>query len=72
MTPNDILLYQCLAQPSSEKLPPVPDENKCRDPRPDFVQRETLETLIPKWHISLSNASSQSLGNSMEEETERV
>jgi hypothetical protein len=49
MAPNDILIDECLGQPSSEKLPPAVDGNKHRDPQLDNVQRlRDLEALSPK------------------------
>jgi len=40
MTSNDILSYsdQCLAQPSSETLPPAVDGSKYRDPQLHIMQ----------------------------------
>lgn len=50
----DILVGQCLAKPSSEKLSPAVDRNKCRDTQLDYVQRvRGLETFIPKWEVSI-------------------
>ena len=42
MSPNDILLAQCLAQPPSEKLPPAVGGNSNRDPQLDNVLSERL------------------------------
>lgn len=57
--------------PSSEKLPPVVDGNKCKDPQLDLVQRmRDLRAALNK--RSISNPSSQSSGNPVEEDTERV
>jgi hypothetical protein len=33
-----MIIDQCLAQPSSEKLPPVADGNKHRDPEADKME----------------------------------
>jgi hypothetical protein len=48
-----ILLHpqiSALLSHTSEKLPPAEDGNKCRDPKPDKVQRvRTLVTLSHKW-----------------------
>jgi hypothetical protein len=40
MTPNGFLLLidQCLAQPSSEKVPPAADGKRYRDPRLDICR----------------------------------
>lgn len=51
---------QCLVQPSSEKLPPVEDGNKHKDPQPDIMQRvESLEhealNGLPQTNPSLEN-----------------
>jgi hypothetical protein len=46
----------CLALPSSEKLPPATDRNKCRYPQPDTTQRiRDLEALGPKRDVSIKS-----------------
>jgi hypothetical protein len=35
-----IFIDQCRIQPSSERLPPAADGNRCRNPQPDIIQRE--------------------------------
>ena len=63
MIPNTILLdsYQCLAQPSSERLPPAADGSRYRDPQLDNVQRvRDLGTVGPTWAaLSSLNSSPQ-------------
>ena len=52
------LIEQCLAQPSSEKLPPAAGGNKYRDPQSDMMQRvKDLGTLSPKWDIPIKFSS---------------
>ena len=46
-----VLIAQGLTQTSSEKLLPVADGNKYRDSQLDNVR--DLETLSPKWNVSL-------------------
>jgi hypothetical protein len=55
MSPNDTLLIdQCFAQPSSEKLHPGAYGNKFRNPQADIMQRaRTLGTLSLKWDGSM-------------------
>ena len=36
-----ITIDQCLSQPSAQKLPPVADGNKYRDPHSDITQRDS-------------------------------
>ena len=38
---------QCLIQSSSERLPLAADGNRCRDPQPDFMWRESLNWRSP-------------------------
>ncbi|KAL6030292.1 hypothetical protein STEG23_036190 [Scotinomys teguina] len=46
------------AQPSSEVLPPVAEENKHRDSQPDNTERvKDLGTLNPKWNASIKSTS---------------
>lgn len=57
MTPNDffaILIDQCLARLSSEKLFSKLDVNKNRNSQPDNVQR-VHETLCPKQDVSVKS-----------------
>ena len=57
-----------LAQPSSEMLPLAADGNKYRDPHPDIMQRiRDLETLFPKWDVSIKFLPHHSSGNIEEE-----
>jgi hypothetical protein len=61
MTSDDILPCsdQCLAQPSSEKLPPAVDG----DPQPDNMHRvRDLGTLSPKQDVFTKSLFSRSLG----------
>lgn len=58
MTTTGMLLHSklgCLAQPSSEKLPPVADGKEDTDPQPDIKQRVMgdLGTLGSKCSISI-------------------
>lgn len=47
-----MLIDQCLAQSSSEKLPPAEGGSKCRDPHLDNVKRvRDLVTVSPKWKV---------------------
>lgn len=47
---------QCLAQPSSEVLPPAACGNKYPDPQPDSGQKVTeLGTLSPTWEASIES-----------------
>jgi hypothetical protein len=47
---------QCLAQPSSEKLPPAADRDRYRDPQPYNMQKvRDLETLSPKLDLSIKS-----------------
>ena len=56
MIPNDVLLYSCFAQPSSEKVPPAVDGDKYRDPQLGNVQRgNDFETLSPKWTVFIKS-----------------
>ena len=51
---STIPIDQCLAQPSSERLPPIADGSKCRDAQPDSVQRaRDLGTLSLKWDVPI-------------------
>lgn len=34
-----VFIDRCLAQSSSEKLPPEADGNECKDPKPDSIHR---------------------------------
>jgi hypothetical protein len=53
-----MLLDQCLAQPSSEKLPLAVDGDRYRDLKPDTIQRmKGLATLSPKWEVSIKSFS---------------
>lgn len=71
MTPDNVLLAQCLTQSSSEKPPPAVDGNKHRDPKLGNVQRvRGLETFRPKWGLP-SNPFPQGTGNSAEAEEKR-
>lgn len=57
--------------PSSEKLPSLVNGNKYRDSQLDLVQRmRDLRTALNK--RSISNPSSQSSGNPVGEDAERV
>lgn len=50
----------CLAQPPSEKLPPVADGKKYRDPQPDHMQRvRDLGTLSSKRDVSIKSLPSE-------------
>lgn len=49
-----MLLDQCLAQPSSLKLPSATNKNKYRDPQPYIILRMAyIEALIPKPDVSI-------------------
>ena len=43
--------HRSVSYQSSERLPPVEDENRCRDPQPDIMQRENqmggLHQILP-------------------------
>lgn len=53
MTP--ILIDQCLAQLSSEKLPPVASGNKHRDPHQTLCIVRDLETHSSKWDVFITS-----------------
>ena len=64
-----VLVDQCFAQPSAEKLPPALNENKHRDLQMDHVQRvRDLGLLSSKWNISLLTPFPQDSKNSAEVE----
>lgn len=65
-----LLIGQCLVQPPPQKLLPVADGNKERDPQLNNVQRD-FGTFIPKWDVSKS-APPRGSGNSVEEKVERM
>ena len=68
-----MLLDQCLAQPSSEKLPLAVDGDRYRDLKPDTIQRmKGLATLSPKWEVSIKCLPSWDSGNTPEDEGERL
>jgi hypothetical protein len=51
---NAIHIDECLAQPSSEKLPPAADGDKHRGPQPGTMQRvRGLGTWSPKWVVAI-------------------
>jgi hypothetical protein len=71
ISPSDILLYSlCLAQPSSEMLPPAADGDNYRHPQPD-TQSETSEQS-PLNAMSPSNPCPQDPGKPLQEEADRV
>ena len=54
-----------------QKLPPVADENKYRDPQSDITQNvKVLGILTLKWDVSIKSLP-QSSGNPTEEEMEK-
>lgn len=53
MTSNCIL-YECLAQPSSDKLPPTAAGNKCRNQQTDVQGVRNLETLSHKQDVVIT------------------
>lgn len=52
----------CLAQPSSARLPPREDRNKYKDPLPDIMQRVRGLGMLSPNKVFLSNPSPQSSG----------
>lgn len=51
-----MLIYQCLAQPLSEMLPPAVDVNKYKDTQTDNTEKgRDLGTLRPNWDVSIKS-----------------